>query len=218
MKMWIWGEKQEGSEKLRGSVEKMEQGVEKHSEGRNNVWRKNGGRDYSQRSQKTYIRTLKRSRSKIWMDEKRWTKRARGKSFSRSDSRALIRLHTFQNRNMGPSPAKLGFHCQQNCFHSWDCSASECLQSAHPGALWYRLHQTQPIKAMGIILRARNWAPAWLPLCRNENVSSQKKTHLRYNSTKIRNRPFDSRHAKKSSSWYKNELSCRRGQGLWVLL
>lgn len=54
------------------------------------------------------------------------------------------------------------------------------------------------------------WAPAWLPLCRNENISSQKKTHLRYNSRKIRNRPFDSRHANKSSSGNKNQLCCRR--------
>lgn len=34
----------------------MEEAVEKHSEGRPNVWRKNEGRDYSKRSQKTYIR------------------------------------------------------------------------------------------------------------------------------------------------------------------
>lgn len=122
-----------------------------------------------------------------------------------------MRLHTLQTRNMGPSPAKLGFHCQPNCFHSWDWSASKHLGSAHPGALWYRQHQTQPIKAR-INLRARNeyLGPAWLPLCRNKNISSQKRTHLRYNSTKIRNRPFDSRHANKSSSGSKNQRCCRR--------
>lgn len=151
---------------------------------------------------------LRRSRSKTWMVERRWTKRVRGK-FPAALIAELWWYFTHFKPEIWILPRKLGFHCQQNCFHSWDCSANKCLQSAHPGVLWYRLHQTQPIKAMGINPRARNWAPAWLLLCRNENVSSQKKTHLRYNSKKIRNRPFDSRHANKSSSWCKNQLSCR---------
>lgn len=37
MRMWTWEEKQECPEKLRGRTEKIEEAVEKHSEGRTNA-------------------------------------------------------------------------------------------------------------------------------------------------------------------------------------